>query len=162
MALHAQKQVFSTSSPWEAKIGYYRAVRHGSQIFVAGSTAADPNSPPEAPKVRFPGDARKQTILILEEILQAIQAVGGKGAENVVRCKMYVRRKEDCSAVAAGFKEILGKDEARKIGTVATMVIVSGFVDDEMLVEIEVDAIAGDILQDCEDGRREVVPGKAI
>lgn len=142
MASHIQdKQVFSTSSPWEASIGYYRAVRRGNQIFVAGSTATDPTSAPEAPQVRFPGDARQQTVLILKEIVQAIQAVGGKGAEDVVRCKMYVSRKEDCSAVAAGFKEILGKDDSTGIGTVATMVVVSGFVDDEMLVEIEVDAI---------------------
>lgn len=145
MASHIQdKQVFSTSSPWEASIGYYRAVRRGNQIFVAGSTATNPNSPnspPEAPQVRFPGDARQQTVLILKEIIQAVQAVGGKGAEDVVRCKMYVSRKENCSAVAAGFKEILGKDDASGIGVVATMIVVSGFVDDDMLVEIEVDAI---------------------
>ncbi|KAJ5223649.1 hypothetical protein N7468_008191 [Penicillium chermesinum] len=145
MASKAQsKQLFSTSSPWEVSIGYYRAIRRGNLIFVAGSTATDPTSPPEAPKVRFPGDARRQTILILQEIIQAIQAVGGKGAEDVVRCKMYVRRKEDTSAVAAGFKEILGQDGTGRIGTTATMIVVNGFVDDEMLVEIEVDAIADD------------------
>lgn len=137
------KRLFSTSSPWEARIGYYRAVRHGRQIYVAGSTAADPSSSPEAPRVRFPGDARQQTRVILEEIVQAVQAVGGRGAESIVRCRMFVSRKEDCGAVGEGFRDVLGKHLGDQIGAVATMIVVAnGFVDDEMLVEIEVDAIA--------------------
>lgn len=138
-----KKRFFSTSSPWEARIGYYRAIRHDHQIYVAGSTAADPNSPPEAPRVRFPGDARQQTRVILEEIIQAIRAVGGRGAESIVRCKMFVSRKEDCGAVGEGFRDVLGKQNGEQIGAAATMIVVAnGFVDDEMLVEIEVDAIA--------------------
>ncbi|KAJ5191631.1 Chitin synthase C [Penicillium cinerascens] len=138
-----KKQFFSTSSPWEARVGYYRAVRHGGQIYVAGSTAADPDSSPEAPRVRFPGDALQQTRVILQEIIQAIQAVGGRGAESIVRCKLYVSRKEDCAAVGQGFKDVLGKDNGEQIGAAATMIVVAnGFVDDDMLVEIEVDAIA--------------------
>lgn len=138
-----KKQFYSTSSPWEARIGYYRAVRHGQNIYVSGSTATDPTSPPEAPLVRFPGDARQQTRVILEEIIQAIQAVGGRGAESIVRCKMFVSRKEDCGAVGEGFREVLGKQKGKRIGVAATMIVVAnGFVDDEMLVEIEVDAVA--------------------
>lgn len=138
-----KKRFHSTSSPWEARIGYYRAVRHGRQISVAGSTAADPHSPPEAPRVRFPSDARQQTRVVLEEIIQAIQAVGGRGAESVVRCRMFVSRKEDCGAVGEGFREILGRHNGDQVGAVATMIVVAnGFVDDDMLVEIEVDAIA--------------------
>ncbi|KAJ5665172.1 Chitin synthase C [Penicillium sp. IBT 18751x] len=137
------KQFFSTSSPWEARFGYYRAVRRGQLIYVAGSTAADPNSPPDAPRVRFPGDARQQTHVILGEIIQAIQAVGGQGAESIVRCKMFVSRKEDCDAVGEGFRDVLGKENGDQIGAAATMIVVAnGFVDDDMLVEIEVDAVA--------------------
>ncbi|KAJ5735879.1 Chitin synthase C [Penicillium malachiteum] len=138
----SKKQFHSTSSPWEARIGYYRAVRRGNQIFVSGSTAADPDSPPEAPTVRFPGDARQQTRLILSEIIQAIQAVGGQGAESIVRCRMFVSRKEDCTAVGEGFREILGKHHGGQVGAAATMIVVAnGFVDDNMLVEIEANAI---------------------
>lgn len=138
-----KKRVYSTSSPWEARFGYYRAVRCGQHIFVSGSTAADPDSPPEAPRVRFPGDARQQTRVTLEEIIQAIQAVGGKGAESVVRCRMFVSRKEDCGVVGEAFREVLGKQNGGQVGTAATMIVVANsFVDDDMLVEIEVDAIA--------------------
>ncbi|CAI7570824.1 unnamed protein product [Penicillium pancosmium] len=133
------KRLYSTSSPWEARFGYYRAVRRGQHIFVSGSTAADPDSPPEAPRVRYPGDARQQTRVTLEEIIQAIQAVGGKGAESVVRCRM----KEDCGIVGEAFREFLGKQNGGQVGAAATMIVVANsFVDDDMLVEIEVDAIA--------------------
>lgn len=142
-----KKQFYSTSSPWEDRFGYYRAVRHGQHIYVSGSTAADPTSPPEAPRVRFPGDALQQTRVILEEIVQAIQAVGGQGAESIVRCKMFVSRKEDCGAVGEGFREVLGKHNGGQFGAAATMIVVAdGFVDDQMLVEIEVDAVAE---EDC-------------
>jgi enamine deaminase RidA (YjgF/YER057c/UK114 family) len=83
--------------------------------------------------------------VILEEIIQAIQAVGGQGAESIVRCKLFVSRKEDCGAVGQGFKDVLGKENGEQIGAAATMIVVAnGFVDDDMLVEIEVDAIAED------------------
>lgn len=139
-ASKATKQYHLTSSPFEARIGYYRAVRHGQQIFVSGTTAVDSNSPPSAPQILFPGDARQQTRIALTESINAIKSLGAKGAENVVRVKMFVSRHEDCAAVGQGFTEILGRDGAA-IGTTATMLVVNGFVDKQMLVEVEVDAI---------------------
>jgi enamine deaminase RidA (YjgF/YER057c/UK114 family) len=109
---------------------------------VSGTTSADPNSSPSAPWVRFPGDAKRQAYLILEEIIEAIQAVGGRGAESIVRCRMFVSRKEDCGKVGEAFREILGKDRGGQIGAAATMIVANGFVDDSMLVEIEADAVA--------------------
>ncbi|KAL4870913.1 hypothetical protein BDV12DRAFT_194829 [Aspergillus spectabilis] len=137
------KQFHSTSSPFETKIGYYRAVRHGHQIFVSGTTAVDPASPAHAPQILFPGDARQQARVALQECIRAVQALGGKGAENVVRVRMFVARREDCNAVGEGFAEVLGRGESRPgVGAAATMVVVrDGFVDERMLVEIEVDAV---------------------
>ncbi|KAJ5672838.1 hypothetical protein N7507_001965 [Penicillium longicatenatum] len=129
-----KKRFFSTASPWEARIGYYRAVRHGDLIWVSGTTSADPNSSPSAPRVRFPGDAKRQACLILEEIIEAIQAVGAE--------VLKVFRKEDCGKVGEAFREILGKDRGGQIGAAATMIVANGFVDDSMLVEIEADAVA--------------------
>lgn len=134
------KQYHSTSSPFEAQIGYYRAVRHGQHIFVSGTTAVDQESSPRAPQILFPGDARQQTRVALTESINAVKALGGTGAENVVRVKMFVSRHQDCQAVGEGFGEILGRNGAG-IGTAATMLVVNGFVDDRMLVEVEVDAI---------------------
>ncbi|OJI99916.1 hypothetical protein ASPVEDRAFT_51207 [Aspergillus versicolor CBS 583.65] len=133
---------YSTPSPFEERIGYYRAVRHGQQVFVSGTTAVDPASPADAPQILFPGDARQQTRVALEECIKAVQALGGKGPENVVRVRMFVSRPEDCTAVGEGFTEILGRKSQPGVGAAATMLVVrNGFVDERMLVEIEVDAI---------------------
>lgn len=134
-----KKQYYSTSSPFEAQVGYYRAVRHGQHILVSGTTAVDPESSPTAPQILFPGDARQQTRVALMESINAVKALGGTAA-SIVRTRMYVSRHEDCPAVLAGFRETLGRYEAG-IGTTATMVAVNGFVDKEMLVEVEMDAI---------------------
>lgn len=139
-ATKPNKQYYSTSSPFEARIGYYRAVRRVQQVFVSGTTAVDPKSSPSAPQILFPGNARQQTRVALAESINAIKALGGTGAENVVREKMFVSRHEHCSAVGQGFVEILGRDGAG-IGTTATMLVVNGFINKEMLVEVEVDAI---------------------
>ncbi|KAF4963467.1 hypothetical protein FSARC_8516 [Fusarium sarcochroum] len=137
------KQFYTTSSPWEARIGHCRAVRYDRTIYVSGSTAADPNSPPEAPRVLFPTDAKEQTRVTLEEQLKAIRTMGGRGAESVVRAKIFVSRKEDCQAVGDGFREVLGRQKGGQIGVAATMIVVpNGFVDKDMLVEVELDAIA--------------------
>ncbi|OOF98302.1 hypothetical protein ASPCADRAFT_3365 [Aspergillus carbonarius ITEM 5010] len=136
------KQFHSTSSPYEALIGYYRAIRHGHHIFVSGTTAIDPSSPPTAPQILFPGDAKQQTIVALEECLKAVVALGGTGAENVVRVRMFVGRHEDCGAVGEGFKQVLGKEHGGGVGAAATMIVVrGGFVNEAMLVEVEVDAV---------------------
>ncbi|ODM22545.1 hypothetical protein SI65_00133 [Aspergillus cristatus] len=138
----SSKELHATTSPFEDKIGYYRAVRHGSSIFVSGTTAVDPNSPPSAPQIFYPGNARQQTRVALNECIKAVQALGGQGAESIVRVRMFVARNEDCGPVGEGFREVLGKDNGEQVGTAATMVVVGGFVDEGMLVEVEVDAIA--------------------
>ncbi|GAM37754.1 hypothetical protein EIK77_008370 [Talaromyces pinophilus] len=137
-----KKHFYATNSPWELSIGHYRAVRHGQLIYVSGSTAADPNSAPDTPQVLFPGNAQQQARYTLEQIINAIQALGGRGAESIVRTKMYVQRQEDCSPVAEVFRNILGRQNGGDVGTAATMVIVGGFCDPNMLVEIECDAVA--------------------
>ncbi|PKX89437.1 YjgH family protein [Aspergillus novofumigatus IBT 16806] len=116
------KQFYATSSPYEDIIGYYRAVRHGNQIFVAGTTA--------------------QTIVALTESVKAVKELGGAGASSIVRVKMFVGRSEDCMAVGEGFREVLGKQQGNGVGAVATMIVVqNGFVNGDMMVEVEVDAI---------------------
>ncbi|KAJ5279494.1 YjgH family protein [Penicillium angulare] len=136
------KKFYATNSPWEAAYGYYRAVRVGQQIYVSGTTAADPESPPESPRMLFPGDARGQTQVTLKEVIKAIQSLGGKGAESIIRTQLFIQRHEDAPAVMQGFKDILGRQLGGDIGSTAILLVVSNFADPEMLVEIMVDAIA--------------------
>ncbi|KAJ5819547.1 YjgF/Yer057p/UK114 family [Penicillium riverlandense] len=143
------KQCHASTSPYEEIIGYYRAVRRLNHIFVSGTTAVDPQSPASSPQILFPGDAKQQTRVAIEECIKAIKAVGGKGVQDIVRVRMFVSRHEDCEAVGEGFRDILGKHhpcENGQIGAAATMIVVqNGFINKDMLVEIEVDAIADDI-----------------
>jgi len=43
--------------------------------------------------------------------------------------------------VAEAFSEVLGKQNGSEVGCAATMIVVGGFVDGDMLVEIECDAM---------------------
>ncbi|CAG8885709.1 unnamed protein product [Penicillium egyptiacum] len=118
-------------------------------MFVSGTTSVDPYSPTNAPRMLHPEDARQQTRVALEESIRAIQGLGGKGAEDIVRVKMFVTRHKDCEAVGRGISEILGKYNragSGMIGAAAIMIVVNGgFIDKGMLVEIEVDAVMGQI-----------------
>ncbi|EYE97105.1 YjgH family protein [Aspergillus ruber CBS 135680] len=116
------RQFYATTSPFEDKIRYYRAVRHGSQIFVSGTTAVDPKSSPTAPQILYLGDARQQTRVALNECIKAVHALGGQGAESV-RVRMFVVRDDDCGPVGEGYREILGKGKGDGIGAAATMVV---------------------------------------
>lgn len=77
----------------------------------------------------------------IEESLKAIRALGGKGAEDVVRVRMLIDKNEHCSEVGKSFKKVFGQDGN---GVAATMLVVpGGFVNRDILVEIEMDAMVG-------------------
>ncbi|KAJ5873707.1 uncharacterized protein N7529_002137 [Penicillium soppii] len=145
MSSKIPKTCYQTSSPYEEKIGYYRAVRHGNQVFVSGTTSVDPRSSATAPLILYPNNAREQTRAALEECIRAIKGLGGKGAQDVIRVKMFVGCHDDCEAVGEGFRQVLGKQNHAASGTIgaaATMIVVNGgFINKQMLVEVEVDAI---------------------
>ncbi|RAL04123.1 YjgH family protein [Aspergillus ibericus CBS 121593] len=139
------KHYHTTPSPYEHQIGYYRAIRHTNHIYISGTTAVNPSSPPTSPQILFPNDAKNQTITALTECITAIRALGGTGAENIIRVRMFVARREDCGAVGEGFREVLGRDKGEGVGAVATMIVVpGGFVNEGMLVEVEVDGVVDD------------------
>lgn len=158
------KIAFTTANPFEQNFGYHRAVRRGPFIAVSGTTAlrllssrsptsADPpptkhNTEPSS-KVHSPGDAYGQAIHVFNTCVSAIEAVGGK-KEDVIRVRMFVANGDDCGVVGDAFRATFGgqplgvDDEASKqdlVAATATMIVVpGGFVDPEILVEIEVDA----------------------
>ena len=126
----SERQTYATNTPWEGKVGYSRTVRVGQHVFVAGTTATDGDG-----NLVGKGDPGAQARQIMQNIDKALQAVGAE-LRHVVRSRMFVtdiaRWEEVGAAHGAVFAEIR---------PVTTLVEVSGFVNPDMLVEIEVDAI---------------------
>lgn len=158
------KMMVTTSNPFEQKFGYHRAVRRGPFIAVSGTTALrllpTPLSYSEEhrtaddkektlPKVHCPGDAYGQAIHIFDTCLAAIEDLGGK-REDVIRVRMFVANGDQCGVVGDAFRDKFGfkqvdpngnADKQDSVAATATMIVVpGGFVDKEILVEIEVDA----------------------
>jgi enamine deaminase RidA (YjgF/YER057c/UK114 family) len=120
----------SSGSAWEETVGYSRAVRVGSLIEVAGTTAID-----ERGEVVGRGDPYLQAKFIFEKIGRAL-AEAGAGFENVTRTRMFVtdiRRWED---VGRAHGEVFAA-----IRPAATLVQVASLVRDDLLVEIEATAV---------------------
>lgn len=126
----AQRQVVSSGAVWEPVVGYSRAVRVGSWVSVAGTTAAA-----EAGGAVGGDDVGAQTREALRRIVAALQQVGAS-PEHVVRTRMFVTDISRWEDVGRAHGEVFGA-----IRPVTTMVEVSKLIDPALLVEIEADAV---------------------
>jgi enamine deaminase RidA (YjgF/YER057c/UK114 family) len=120
----------SSGVPFEAVVGYSRAVRVGNHVSVAGTTATD-----EKGEIIGVADIYAQAKYILEKIDKALAEAGAR-MEHVVRTRMFVTDISQWEAVGRAHGEVF-----RNIRPVATMVEVSRLIDPRHLLEIEVDAI---------------------
>lgn len=126
----AERRRVPTDTLWAEKVGYSRAVRVGESIYVSGTAAVTGDG-----SIAHPGDPYEQAKRCLEIIVAALGEAGAR-PEHVVRTRMYVRRASDWEAVGRAHGEVFG--HARPA---TTLVEVSGFVDPEILVEIEAIAV---------------------
>ena len=118
----------SSGGPFEAAVGYSRAVAAGDFIFVSGCTSVVDG------EVVHEGDMTKQTEQALLNVSAALEQFGASLAD-VVRTRIYVT---DITRWAqAGEAHRLAFEDVRPA---ATMVQVAALIDPRMLVEIEVDA----------------------
>jgi enamine deaminase RidA (YjgF/YER057c/UK114 family) len=124
-----QRINISSGAPWEPIVGYSRAVRIDSHVWVSGTTASD-----SAGNVIAKGNAAEQTRYILTKIDNALREAGASLAD-VVRTRVYVTDIAEWEAIGRVHGDFFGK-----IRPASAMVQVAKLIDPEHLVEIEVDA----------------------
>ncbi|MER6071142.1 RidA family protein [Streptomyces sp. NPDC001817] len=120
-----------SGSPWEESFGFARAVGAGDRVLVAGTTSF------KGTVLYGEGDPYEQAKVAFTS---AIEAIGefGLGIDSVIRTRMYLTHVRDVDAVGRAHKEIF--DSVRPV---STLLVVEGFVDPRILVEVELEAFRG-------------------
>ena len=124
------RQLVSSGAVWEPLVGYSRAVRVGSWVSVAGTTAAA-----EGGGAVGGDDIAAQTREALRRIAAALAAAGA-GLEHVVRTRIYVTDISRWEEVGRAHGEVFAE-----VRPASTMVEVSRLIDPALLVEVEADAV---------------------
>lgn len=121
----------SSGSPWEGKLGYSRAVIANGLVFISATAATGPDG-----KIVARGDVYAQTRAILDKLGQVLREAGAT-YQDVVQTRIYltdIARWEDAGRAHG---EVFGG-----VRPALTMLHVKPFLDPDMLVEIELTAIA--------------------
>jgi enamine deaminase RidA (YjgF/YER057c/UK114 family) len=127
--MNGERQLISSGSPYEPKIGISRAVKLGNLIAISGT------APLKDGKTVGVGDAAAQTRRCLEIIGDALRQAGAE-VSDVVRTRIFLTRIEDWETVGRVHGEVF-----KNIRPASTMVQVTRFIDPDWLVEIEADAV---------------------
>ncbi|MEU6675425.1 RidA family protein [Streptomyces sp. NPDC046853] len=117
-----------SGAPWEEAFGYARAVElPNGLVLVSGCTSV-------VDGVIAEGGPYEQATNAFRVAFDALGKLG-LGREDVVRTRMYLTHARDVEEVGRAHKELF--DAVRPA---ATLLIVSGFVDPSLVVEVEVEA----------------------
>lgn len=120
----------SSGSPYEATVGFCRAVRVGDRVFVAGTAPVMPDGADP------PADAYGQTRRCLEIISTALEQAGAS-LEDVVRTRAYLVDPAHFDGYARAHGEAFANVRP------ANTTVVAQLLDPRWLVEIEVEAVVG-------------------
>ncbi|MFJ9243228.1 RidA family protein [Streptomyces sp. NPDC101776] len=118
----------ATGAPWEDAFGYSRAVQlPNGLVLVSGCTSIVDGE-------IAGGGPYEQTVNAFNVAFAALERLG-LGPGDVVRTRMYITHARDVEDVGRAHKELFDA-----IRPAASMIIVSGFVDPSLVVEVEVEA----------------------
>lgn len=120
----------ASGSPFEATIGFSRAVRVGDRVLVSGTAPVWPDGSCDPD----PGVQADRCL----EIIAAALAEAGAAMADVVRTRMLLVDPADADAVSAAHARALGD-----VRPAATMVVVAALLDPRWRVEIEAEAVIG-------------------
>ncbi|MFC8125681.1 RidA family protein [Streptomyces sp. NPDC057302] len=127
---HGRKVVFSESI-WETQMGYARGMRHGDQIFIAGTVAADGAGEPQG------DDAYEQTRFIIHKIQRALRELGAD-LDDVVSTVTHLADFTYFDDYSRAFKESFG------VITPVNTTVQAALVRPQLLVEITATAVGSD------------------
>jgi enamine deaminase RidA (YjgF/YER057c/UK114 family) len=120
-----------SGSPWEESFGFARAVAAGDRVLVGGTTSF------KGSVLYGEGDPYEQAKVAFTSALEAI-AEFGLGPESVIRTRMYLTHQRDVDEAGRAHQEFFAS-----VRPVTTLVVVEGFVDPRILVEVELEAFRG-------------------
>lgn len=123
-------QRIPSGKPLESIIGYSRAVRAGSHVYIAGTTGELSPDHDDAP-----GDAYAQAIHALQIIETALTEAGASVAD-VVRTRVFLTNIEDAEAVGRAHYEFFGTTLPA-----SAFIGVASLIGSDAVVEIEADAV---------------------
>jgi enamine deaminase RidA (YjgF/YER057c/UK114 family) len=120
----------SSGSPFEATVGYSRAVRVGDRVVVSGTA-------PQWPDGTVDPDVAVQTRRCLDIIGAALEEAGATFAD-VVRTRIYLVDAADFDAVANVHGAVFGD-----IRPANTTLVVAALLNPAWRLEVEVEAVVG-------------------
>jgi isochorismate pyruvate lyase len=121
-----------SGSPWEAKVGYCRAIRAGNTIAVTGTISLNDQG-----KIHAPGDPYQQSKRCLEIIEGALAKLGAK-RENIIRTRLFVTDIKFWQDFGRAHGEFFADHPPA-----TSMIEIKSLIDSSALIEIEADAIVG-------------------
>ena len=118
------RELYSSGSEWEHKLGYSRAVKVGDTLYISATSAAGPDGTTS-------GDLYEQTRFALEK-LGLVLKDAGFAYEDVVQSKLYITDISQWEEAGRAHGEVFGE-----IRPALSLLHVLPFLDAAMLVEVE-------------------------